>query len=194
MRPILGNLLVAALAAYGLLAQSPETAKRKSSTTVAPTNAPKAVVAKKAATAKVTPQSAGKTASKKAVPQASAKTTPPAAAKTANPGAKTTSKSGTKKPVATVARRSAQQQPTSDRYREIQQALSDRGYFGGAPDGTWGPESVDALKRFQREQNLTDDGKIGSLSLIALGLGPQRVAISTAPKPETAVDTPTPAP
>jgi hypothetical protein len=33
---------------------------------------------------------------------------------------------------------------------------------------------VDALKRFQREQNLTEDGKIGSLSLIALGLGPKR--------------------
>jgi len=35
---------------------------------------------------------------------------------------------------------------------------------------------VDALKRFQREQNLTEDGKIGSLSLIAMGLGPHRAA------------------
>jgi hypothetical protein len=32
------------------------------------------------------------------------------------------------------------------------------------------------LRRFQREQNLGDDGKIGSLSLIALGLGPKRSA------------------
>jgi peptidoglycan hydrolase-like protein with peptidoglycan-binding domain len=67
-----------------------------------------------------------------------------------------------------------QQQPTTDRYREIQQALSDKGYFAGQPDGTWGPESVDALKRFQRDQNLTEDGKLGSMSLIALGLGPKR--------------------
>jgi peptidoglycan hydrolase-like protein with peptidoglycan-binding domain len=67
-----------------------------------------------------------------------------------------------------------QQQPTTDRYREIQQALSEKGYFAGQPDGNWGPESMDALKRFQRDQNLTEDGKLGSLSLIALGLGPKR--------------------
>lgn len=73
-----------------------------------------------------------------------------------------------------VARRSTQQQPTQDRYREIQQALGEKGYFAGEPDGNWGAESVDALKRFQRDQNLTDDGKIGALSLIALGLGPKR--------------------
>jgi peptidoglycan hydrolase-like protein with peptidoglycan-binding domain len=73
-------------------------------------------------------------------------------------------------------RRASQQQPTPERYKEIQQSLADKGYFSGPVDGNWGPESVDALKRFQREQNLTDDGKIGSLSLIALGLGPKRGA------------------
>lgn len=73
-----------------------------------------------------------------------------------------------------VHRPTVQQQPTPDRYREIQEALASRGYFSGTPDGTWGADSVDALKRFQRDQNLPDDGKIGSLSLIALGLGPKR--------------------
>jgi peptidoglycan hydrolase-like protein with peptidoglycan-binding domain len=73
-------------------------------------------------------------------------------------------------------RKSVQLQPTPERYKQIQEALSSRGYFNGAAEGTWGPESVDALKRFQHDQNLTDDGKIGSLSLIALGLGPKRVA------------------
>ncbi len=68
----------------------------------------------------------------------------------------------------------AQQQPTVDRYREIQQALADKGYFSGMPDGNWGAESAEALKRFQREQNLEADGKIGALSLMALGLGPRR--------------------
>lgn len=82
---------------------------------------------------------------------------------------------GSTKTVA-VSRRSIQQQPSTDRYREIQQALSDKGYFAGQPDGNWGPDSTDALKRFQRDQNLTEDGKIGSLSLIALGLGPKRTA------------------
>jgi peptidoglycan hydrolase-like protein with peptidoglycan-binding domain len=68
----------------------------------------------------------------------------------------------------------AQQQPTTDRYRQIQQALADRGYFQGPTDGMWGAESVEALKRFQTDQNLDADGKIGALSLIALGLGPRR--------------------
>jgi len=48
----------------------------------------------------------------------------------------------------------------------------ERGYFAGPADGKWGSTSTEALRRFQREQNLGDDGKIGSLSLIALGLGP----------------------
>jgi peptidoglycan hydrolase-like protein with peptidoglycan-binding domain len=82
-----------------------------------------------------------------------------------------------------VVRRVAQQQPTPERYKEIQQALADKGYFHGPVDGTWGADSADALKRFQREQNLEDDGKIGSLSLIALGLGPQRGTASAGPAP-----------
>ena len=64
--------------------------------------------------------------------------------------------------------------PTQDRYREIQQALADKGYFTGTVDGSWGPEATDALKRFQTEQSISGGGKINSLSLIALGLGPKR--------------------
>jgi hypothetical protein len=77
-----------------------------------------------------------------------------------------------KQPVA--ARSWVQTQPSPGRYKEIQQALTDKGYFRGNPDGNWGPDSVDALKRFQKDQSLEEDGKIGSLSLIALGLGPKR--------------------
>jgi peptidoglycan hydrolase-like protein with peptidoglycan-binding domain len=92
---------------------------------------------------------------------------------------KTASKTTKRTPPPRVVK---QQQPTPERYKEIQQALADRGYFKGQPDGTWGPESVDALKRFQREQNLVEDGKIGSLSLIALGLGPKRNLPESAPE------------
>ena len=67
-------------------------------------------------------------------------------------------------------------QPTPQRYKEIQQALADRGFFEGPIDGNWGPQSIDALKRFQHDQNLEEDGKIGSQSLIHLGLGPQRAS------------------
>lgn len=108
----------------------------------------------------------------------------------AKAGAKTvrrsapTAKTGTKSKKAVVARRPPlQQQPTADRYKEIQQALADKGYFRGAPDGAWSAESVEALKRFQKDQNLDPDGKIGALSLIALGLGPKRVAKSEQPPP-----------
>jgi hypothetical protein len=70
--------------------------------------------------------------------------------------------------------RRGQLTPTPDRYKEIQQALADKGYYQGTVTGTWGPDSMDALKRFQKDQNLTDNGKLDSLSLIALGLGPKR--------------------
>lgn len=78
-------------------------------------------------------------------------------------------------------RRSNQQAPTPERYKEIQQALADKGYFKGAVDGKWAGDSVDALKKFQADQSLDPDGKIGSLSLIALGLGPKRLSAQTAP-------------
>ena len=73
------------------------------------------------------------------------------------------------------ARRSYQTQPTPERYKEIQQALAQKGYFKGEISGQWGPDSVDALRRFQADQKLEADGKLGSLSLIALGLGPKRI-------------------
>jgi hypothetical protein len=100
--------------------------------------------------------------------KSAAKTTTKAAAAT-----KRTSTSKSKRPPVT-ARHYAPQQPSQERYKEIQQALSSRGYFKTEPDGAWGAASIDALKRFQHDQNLVEDGKIGSLSLIALGLGPKR--------------------
>lgn len=72
------------------------------------------------------------------------------------------------------ARPSYQTQPTVDRYKDIQQALADKGYFKGDITGEWGPDSNDALLRFQTDNKLPNDGKINSLSLIQLGLGPKR--------------------
>jgi len=103
--------------------------------------------------------------------------------------AQTAPESTTKKKTA-VVRRVAKQQPSVERYKEIQQALADKGYFHGPVDGDWGADSTDALKRFQREQNLEDDGKIGSLSLIALGLGPQRGTASAVPAPGSSPQVP----
>jgi len=109
----------------------------------------------------------------------------PAAPKSKTVTTKTSAtKAGAAKSKRVVARRPpVQMQPTTDRYKEIQQALSDKGYFRGTPDGTWNGESVDALKRFQKDQNLDPDGKIGSLSLMALGLGPKRGVAQAASEP-----------
>ena len=91
--------------------------------------------------------------------------------------------------------RSYQQAPTADRYREIQQALISKGYLQGEPTGQWGPDSMEALRRFQTDQNLTADGKIGALSLIALGLGPKRLTAqsnSQAPRSLNPASSPNP--
>jgi murein L,D-transpeptidase YcbB/YkuD len=90
--------------------------------------------------------------------------------------------------------RSRQQTPSPERFKEIQQSLASKGYLHGDPTGEWGPDSVDALKRFQTDQNLMPDGKIGSLSLIALGLGPKRLTAksdSAPPQPGTPAPGPT---
>ena len=76
---------------------------------------------------------------------------------------------------------SYQLHPDPERYQEIQKALAERGYFKGEPNGEWGPDSVDALKRFQADQKLTNDGKINAPSLIGLGLGPKYNSLPVPP-------------
>ncbi len=83
-------------------------------------------------------------------------------------------------------RRSYQQTPTPDRYKEIQQALVSKGYFHAEPNGEWSSDSQDALKRFQADQHLTADGKLSSMSLIALGLGPKRLSAQSHAQPPLA--------
>ena len=79
--------------------------------------------------------------------------------------------------------RTSQRTPTPDRYKEIQQALASKGYMPqGSPSGVWDASSVEALKKFQQDQSLEPSGKIDSLSLIALGLGPRRDQVP-APQP-----------
>jgi peptidoglycan hydrolase-like protein with peptidoglycan-binding domain len=120
-------------------------------------------------------------AKKPAATKPATKTVPKAKAAPKSASSKTPSKKSASKtaPQPAAIRRTNQQHPTSDRYKEIQQALADKRYFSGSVDGNWGQDSVDALKRFQHDQNLTEDGKIGSLSLIALGLGPKHDASPT---------------
>ena len=63
--------------------------------------------------------------------------------------------------------------------------LADKGFYSGPVNGIWDADSVQALKQFQSDQKLTPDGKLGALSLIALGLGPKRQPLGeVAGKPE----------
>lgn len=89
----------------------------------------------------------------------------------------TKKKAGVKKKAVSAAA-SRQMAPTPDRYREIQQALVDKGYLKSEPNGVWDDQSAEALKQFQNDRHLSPTGKISALSLIDLGLGPKQ---STAP-------------
>lgn len=66
-----------------------------------------------------------------------------------------------------------QQRPTPERYREIEEALAARGYLAEEPSGKWTAASVEALKSFQADSELTPTGRLDALSLIRLGLGPK---------------------
>ncbi len=70
--------------------------------------------------------------------------------------------------------RTGQMAPTPERYQEIQQALINKGYLQPPATGVWGADSSDAVKKFQQDQSLEPSGKLDSLTLISLGLGPKR--------------------
>jgi peptidoglycan hydrolase-like protein with peptidoglycan-binding domain len=77
--------------------------------------------------------------------------------------------------------RTRQQAPAPDRYKEIQQALVDKGYLKGEPTGVWDADSAGAMQRFQMDQKLTPSGKINAPSLIGLGLGAKSAGAPEAP-------------
>lgn len=119
-----------------------------------------------------TKKGAGASTKKKSGSPPAAQSAKPAAGKKSKGSARTTAKGGKKAPSKPVAR--GQQAPTPERITEIQKALAQRGYLKGEPSGVWGPDSSEAMKRFQQDKQLDATGKISSLSLIHLGLGPKR--------------------
>jgi peptidoglycan hydrolase-like protein with peptidoglycan-binding domain len=84
--------------------------------------------------------------------------------------------------------RSPQRSPARDRYKQIQLALKRRGYDPGPIDGEWGSKTSAALKRFEKDHDLRADGKLDALTLITLGLGPQRQAAATSQQPAEMAD------
>jgi hypothetical protein len=53
---------------------------------------------------------------------------------------------------------------------QVQSALSREGYYSGAIDGSLGPETRNALRRYQRDRNLTVTGRVDRATTNALGL------------------------
>jgi peptidoglycan hydrolase-like protein with peptidoglycan-binding domain len=120
-----------------------------------------------------------------------ARTTPSkTTAKTSGYHSKTAAKHTKAKSATAASWRSRQLAPTADRYKEIQSALANKGYLNQPANGIWDPQSAEALRRFQQDQNLEPSGKLNSLSLIALGLGAKRTTMAAAPATPPAVMTP----
>lgn len=184
MRNLFCGLAAAAMLYFVLSADADTPAQTKKapakSTTAKSTSAPKAEVTQKAT--KAVP---GKAGTAKAAPAKAGVTKAAAGRGKTAPRHTVTAKNGKKAPArqAPVATwRNRQAAPTPDRYKEIQQALAAKGYL--KPEdatGAWNQSSVEALQKFQADQKLESTGKINSLSLIALGLGPKHTDEPAAP-------------
>jgi lysozyme family protein len=57
-----------------------------------------------------------------------------------------------------------------DTIREVQQTLKDKGLYPGSVDGVNGTTTRAAIKKFQAQNNLTADGRLGPKTLDALGV------------------------
>jgi hypothetical protein len=189
MRSVVCGIVTAGMILSVLSASDTATAPKKTT--------PKAVTKNKSVAHK-TPATQSKTATSKSSGTAAHSTATAAhtagttGARQAGKTATASSKRGGKKTVArSTTWRNRQLAPTADRYREIQQAMVAKGYLKPEDvSGSWDANSADALKRFQAAQSLDATGKIDSLSIIALGLGPKRDTASaikpaTQPPPQT---------
>ncbi|MEI8342631.1 MAG: peptidoglycan-binding domain-containing protein [Verrucomicrobiota bacterium] len=53
---------------------------------------------------------------------------------------------------------------------DVQAALRTKGYYTGSLDGIYGPQTADAIRRFQVDNGISMTGKINGDTLKALGL------------------------
>ena len=160
------HFLAVAIVVTGVLVFQPDSRAAEQKKTTASTKKPAAntsaakAPAKKGTTTAKKPAVAGKTPAKG----------------TTSAARRPSSKYSTRKVAAAPPRPRGQVVPTPERYKEIQQALFERGFMSSPPTGTWGPDSAVALRNFQQDQKIQITGKLDSMTIIALGLGPKRNA------------------
>lgn len=64
--------------------------------------------------------------------------------------------------------------------RSVQRTLNNRGFSAGASDGTLNPQTQQALREFQKSENLQDSGRLNPPTLAALGLPEEKDASASA--------------
>lgn len=57
-----------------------------------------------------------------------------------------------------------------EKVREVQSRLAEWGYYVGSVDGIYGAETYRAVRRFQRDHGLTEDGVVGPATAQAIGI------------------------
>lgn len=72
-------------------------------------------------------------------------------------------------PVPTAAGSTSERAPVHLTLRQAQQRLADKGYDPGPADGVNGRRTMDALRRFQRDQGLMATGRLDSETMNRLG-------------------------
>ena len=64
-------------------------------------------------------------------------------------------------------------QISTEQVRSVQQALQGKGMDPGATDGVMGPRTQEAVRNFQKAQNLPQTGRVDAQTLEKLGISPR---------------------
>ena len=59
--------------------------------------------------------------------------------------------------------------------REVQESLRDKGYYHGHVDGVLGPQTREAIRQYQKSENLPVTGRLDGETAGKLGVGPESV-------------------
>lgn len=72
--------------------------------------------------------------------------------------------------MSTMKQQGADMTKDTQTVKQVQQALSDKGYYQGRADGKWSSKTKSALKQFQQAQGMTATGQLDQQTLASLGV------------------------